>query len=238
MLGTFMTADRKSKKKANSRAVEATSGAKGKRSRTGVREYLPASERRRRIILAAQEVFTRTSLQGARTRQLAKAAQVNPATLFEHFESKEELFTVAVVQPLLEVMQGMQDRAKAYREATSTDEMLALGHATSQLHLEAMAKIYPLLATALFSDPALGKKLYREQIVPLLKVRGEVMRGVVKDGIDPDMLALAAFGAFFAVAMDQAFQGKNDDLSAIARQLSNLLAFGFVPDRLRQNRGQ
>ena len=46
-----------------------------------------------------------------------------------------------------------------------------------------MVQIYPLLATALFSDPKLGKKLYCEQIVPLLKMRGEVMRGVVKDGV-------------------------------------------------------
>jgi AcrR family transcriptional regulator len=201
------------------------------------RAYLPASERRRRIILAAQEVFSRTSLQGARTRELAKAAEVNQATLFEHFASKEDLFAAAVVQPLLEAMQGMRDRAQAYREAASLKEIVVLGQASSHRHLESMAKIYPLLATALFSDPELGKKLYCEQIVPLLKERGDVMRGIVRDGIDPDLLALVAFGMFFAIAMDQTFRGKKDDLSAIAAQLTDLVVFGFVPDRIRNKTG-
>src|SRR6201995_2475929 len=83
------------------------------------RTYLPASERRQRIISAAQKVFAQTSLQGARTRQLAKAAEINQATLFEHFDSKEDLFLAAVVQPLLEAMQGMRERAAAYSKASS-----------------------------------------------------------------------------------------------------------------------
>jgi hypothetical protein len=100
-----------------------------------------------------------------------------------------------------------------------------------------MKDIYPLLATALFSDPSLGKKLYCEQIVPLLRERGEVMRGIVKDSIDPELLALAAFGMFFAVAMDQTFRGKKDDLGVIAGQLTDLVAFGFVRDRVRGKAG-
>ena len=199
----------------------------GKRRRT----YLPASERRRRIISAAQKVFAQTPLQGARTRQLAKAADINQATLFEHFNSKEELFVAAVVQPLLEAMQGMRDRADAYVNAPSAKDLRGLVQASVQRHLESMTKIYPLLATALFSDPALGRKLYCEQIVPLLQEHGEVMRGVVRDEVDPHVLALAAFGIFFAVAMDQSFQGKRRDPSTLAAQLSELVAFGFVRDR-------
>ena len=197
------------------------------------RAYLPAHERRQLIISAAQQVFARTSLQGARTRELAKAAAVNQATLFEHFASKEDLFAAAVVQPLLEAMQGMRDRADVYRKATSLKDVLVIAQSSSQRHLETMTKVYPLLATALFSDPTLGRKLYREQLVPMLKERGEVMRGVVKDSVDPDLLALAAFGMFFAVAMDQTFQDKHDDLAVIAQQLTDLVAYGFVPERQR-----
>lgn len=197
------------------------------------RAYLPAHERRRRIITAAQKVFARSSLQGARTRELAKAAQINQATLFEHFASKEELFHAAVVEPMLEAMQGMRERAKLYTQWAATGETLEIAQGSSRRHLEAMVKIYPLLATALFSDPSLGKRLYVQQIAPLLKERGEVMRGVVKDGVDPDLLALAAFGAFLAVAMDQTFRGKKDDLAALAEQITNLLAFGFLRERQR-----
>jgi hypothetical protein len=33
--------------------------------------------------------------------------------------------------------------------------------------------------------------------------------------------------------MDQTFHGKNDDLSAAAKQLTDLVAFGFVLDHQR-----
>ncbi len=217
------------RKKASARAAAAAAPSAAKKTRA----YLPAHERKRRIISAAQEVFSRTSLQGARTRELAKAAEVNQATLFEHFKSKEDLFAAAVVQPLLEAMQGMRDRAQAYKESVSFEDMLTVAQGSSQRHLETMLKIYPLLATALFSDPALGRKLYREHIVPLLAERGDVMRGVVKDSVDPELLALAAFGMFFAVAMDQSFQGKRDSPELLAKKLTNLVAFGFVKDRAR-----
>ncbi len=208
-------------------AKTSTSTGPSKRRRT----YLPASERRRRIISAAQKVFSQTSLQGARTRQLAKAAEINQATLFEHFDSKEDLFVAAVVQPLLEAMQGMRERADAYNRATSARDFGTLARASVQRHLESMLKIYPLLATALFSDPALGRKLYCEQILPLLKERGEVMRGVTRDGVDPHLLALAAFGIFFAVAMDGSFQNKSHDPATLAGQVFDLVAFGFARER-------
>jgi AcrR family transcriptional regulator len=197
------------------------------------RTYLPAAERRQRIIAAAQKVFARSSLQGARTRELAKAAEINQATLFEHFESKEELFTAAVVEPLLEVMQGMRERAREYEEASNAEELLTKGRASVQKHLETMVEVYPLLAVALFSDPDLGQKLYREQIVPLIKDRAEVMRNIVREEIDPEFLALAQLGVFFAIAMDRAFTGKDDDLADIARQVTNLAVFGFAQDRFR-----
>ena len=221
--------------KARSEAAGETPQAESQRppAKKRRRSYLPAHERRRRIILAAQEVFASSSLKGARTRELAKAAKINQATLFEHFESKEDLFIAAVVQPLLDLMRGARDRARAYEAAASPEDMLALAQVTSQRHLETMAKIYPLLVAALFSDPKLGKKLYCEQIAPLIKERGEAMRRLVKDKIDSELLNLAIFGMFFAVAMDRAFTGKTEDLSEVARQVTDLIAFGFAPQALR-----
>lgn len=218
-----------SKSSAQPRKSDAAKRAVRPRRRT----YLPAAERRQRIIEAAQQVFAQTTLHRARTRQLAQAAEVNQATLFEHFSSKEDLFFAAVVEPLHQAMQGMRERAQGYREANTPQDMLELGGESVHRHLESMIEIYPLLTAALFSDADVGKKLYREQIAPMLKERGVVMRGVVKDDLDPEVLALAAFGAFFAVAMDRAFRGRKTDLHAVATQLTNLLCFGFVPERLR-----
>jgi len=82
------------------------------------RSYLRAPERRAQIIAAAQQVFAQSNLKGARTRDIAKAAKVTQATLFEHFASKEELFEEAVVKPLLDTMRGMTEASTTRRPST------------------------------------------------------------------------------------------------------------------------
>lgn len=195
------------------------------------RKYLRAEERRRQIIQAAQEVFARTNLQGARTRDIAKAAEVNQATLFEHFESKEALFHAAVVEPLIEAMQGMYDRVHAYEAAETDEELFELAEASAKNHVERLIEVFPLLTASLFSDAELGRKLYREQILPLLDQRGEVLESILKDGLEPEFAGLALFGVMFAVAMDQTFRGRSDDPADLARQLVRFTALGFLKAR-------
>jgi AcrR family transcriptional regulator len=195
------------------------------------RAYLPAAERKRLIIEAAQQVFARSKLQGARTRDIAAAAAVNQATLFEHFESKEALFHEAVVEPMIAAMQGMRERARAYEAASTTEEMMALAKVSSQRQVETMTAIFPLMAAALFSDPELGRKLYIEQIAPLLAERGKVIAGLTRDDLDIDVVELAHFGAFFAVAMDQFFRGETRDPAHLAEQITRIASQGFAKDR-------
>jgi AcrR family transcriptional regulator len=220
-----MPADRARRAAATEASEEAGEAAPPRR-----RRYLPAEERRRLIIQAAQEVFARTNLQGARTRDIAKAAEVNQATLFEHFGSKEELFHAAVVEPLIEAMRGMQERMRAYQAAETTDAFLDLARASAQNHLESLIEVFPLMTAALFSDAELGRKLYREEIAPLLKQRGEILDGILRETIDPEFAGLALFGIMFAVAMDQTFKGRADDPAELARQMVQFTALGFLKD--------
>ncbi len=214
---------------------EASSEGKGGQRRR--RAYLPAEERRQQILAAARKVFSQTSLQGARTRDLAKAAGVNQATIYGHFESKEALFAEAVVEPLMEAMRGMHERAGTYRQASSPEELLSLTEASCRRHLESMEEIYPLLASALFADQQTGRELYQQQIAPLFEKRGDAMREVVKPGIPPDFFSLVAFGMFFAVAMHRNFSGDETPLADHAAQLASLAAFGFasIPEKHDNN---
>lgn len=195
------------------------------------RAYLPAAERRQLIIAAAQEVFVRSNLQGARTRDIAAEAAVNQATIFEHFESKEALFMAAVVQPLIDAMRGMHERVEVYEGASSAAEIGKLAESSTRRHLDDMITIFPLLTAALFSDPALGRKLYREHISPLIRARGDVLRSLVKEGIDPKFVGLANFGMLFAVAMDRYFGGGKDNLTELAAQFNRLSTTGFARDK-------
>ena len=211
--------------RSTSAKAESTDVAAAPRQR---RAYLPAHERRRLIIEAAQQVFARSNLQGARTRDIAKAAEVNQATVFEHFESKEALFHEAVVLPLMDAMRGMHARAQAYEAAHSFEEMQAVAQESAQRNLESMTEIFPLLTAALFSDLELGKKLYVDQILPILKQRAEALQGVIKEDLDPDFVELSLFGMLFALAMDQTLRGKRRDPRKTARQITKFAMTGFA----------
>ncbi|HEX8056160.1 MAG TPA: helix-turn-helix domain-containing protein [Novosphingobium sp.] len=201
------------------------------------RAYLPAAERRKSIIAAAQEVFARSNLKGARTRDIAAAASVNQATIFEHFESKEALFQEAVVQPLIDAMRGMQARRETYEAATSPDELASMALDSAKRHIADMIDIFPLFTAALFSDPDLGRELYREHLAPILQQRSEILDGLVRDGLDLEFVGLAIFGMTFAIAMDRHFgeHTKDDDgqadLSEVARQFTRMSTGGFARDR-------
>lgn len=207
--------------------------AKGRKRRT----YLRAPERRRQILQAAKQVFSQSSFHGTRTRDIARAAEVNQATLFEHFESKEAIFQQAVVLPLLEAMHGMRERAEAYGSARSLAELKTLADATTRRHIQVMMEIFPLLTSALFSDLEAGRRLYLEHIVPLLEERGDAIGVMTKESLDPDFIQIASFGMLFALAMDAKFRGGTWDVSEIARQLAILSTTGFVKEFEDPDRG-
>ena len=202
------------------------------------RTYMPAAERRKQIIAAAQEVFARSNLKGARTRDIAKAAEVNQATIFEHFESKEALFQEAVIQPLIDAMRGMHERAETYRQAETPDELADLAYESAQRHVEDMVDVFPLLAAALFSDPELGRQLYREHIAPLNRSRGKILEGLTREGMDLDFVGLANFGLLFAAALDYHFGERKSDLSHVARQFGRMSTGGFARDKEREAIGK
>lgn len=194
------------------------------------RDYRPAAERRVEIVAAAQAEFIRANFAGARTRDIARAAGVNQATLFKHFPTKEDLFDAAVMQPLVAAMQAMHGRIEVYEAAESPAEMGELARDSTIHHLDDMQRILPLLTTALFSDLESGRRVFREQLEPLIRARGEVLRPLAKEGLSSEFLGLASFGMMFAVALQRWFSGRTDDLSAMASQLNQLYTTGFARD--------
>jgi AcrR family transcriptional regulator len=195
------------------------------------RAYRPAAERRSEIIAAAQAEFVRATFAGARTRDIADAAGVNQATLFKHFPTKEALFEEAVMRPLIEAMQGMHGRVEVYETAETPAEMGELAKESTIHHIEDMQRILPLLTTALFSDLESGRRFFQEQLEPLIRQRGEVLRPLGKDGLSPEFLGLASFGMMFAVALQRWFSGRTDDLSATATEFNQLYTGGFAREK-------
>lgn len=192
------------------------------------RVYRRAAERREEIVAAAREAFVRSTYAGARTRDIAEAAGVNQATLFKLFPTKETLFEEAVMKPLFTAMEDMNARMAVYEQARTPAELAEAAEASTARHLADMRRIFPLLATALFSELEQGKRLFRDYLEPLIRQRGAVLQPLVKDGIDPEFVGLASFGMMFAIAMQQQLGGHEDDLGQLARQFNRFSTEGFA----------
>lgn len=126
---------------------------------------IPAGTRRattRRILTAALQVFSREGL-AATTREIARIARVNEATLFRQFESKERLLTAVTAEVVrleaealaridlahFDLRRDLTRLAKAYAEATGKHE----------------AFIRTMMARPV--DPKLSQQVMREVIEPL-----------------------------------------------------------------------
>ena len=116
---------------------------------------LTAGARRRAILAAAKAVFGSTGYHAATTREIAAAAGVSEALLYQHFEGKRQLFE-AVIHAAAE------DLAERLNGAARAPEPLSAAMTAYFDFVEAEADLYRVFfRQALQADPAFGD-LYRE----------------------------------------------------------------------------
>ena len=197
--------------------------------RIAKRRRLPADERRKEILDAARKVFVRDGLQGARTRDIATEAKVNIATLFHYFNSKDELFDAAVLQPL-EAFVDVQVASGSRFPSISQQERETIAIRASQDELRLMLETFPLLMAALFSSRERGSDFYVNKLYPRLLKLGDAGRHAYPAWVksyDFDFLAMSAFAVNFMLAMDAHYRGVELDLEALGGKVSDLLTFRF-----------
>lgn len=191
------------------------------------RTRLAAPERRAVIVAAAREVFMSDGYGGARTRVIAEQAGVTEAVLYRHFASKEELYGVAVLDPLAAGLDELLERSRAAVTAvTPVEERLA---ALQAEWLDGMAALLPLLGVALFSDQETGRSCYRTLVAPFLDAMLATMSdaGLVNGGRDGWTVVRAAFGMNMLLVIDAANRRDRADSSALVAQLTDLYFFGL-----------
>lgn len=146
-------------------ATEGTTATSGAPAEAPRRRRLTAEARKRSILKAARDAFTETGdMNGTTIRVIAQRAGISEGVIYRHFESKDQLFFEAVVEPLAEAV----DALVAATEVVDRDEPL-----TPERQLEAMNDLYrqltatleevlPLLGLVLFGDPRVAKRFYRD----------------------------------------------------------------------------
>jgi AcrR family transcriptional regulator len=147
----------------------------------------PAADTRRRILAVALELFSTRGYAGTSMRDIADTMGLTKASLYYHFESKEQILE-AVTEPIRAEMDRMLDEATG--PAPPTPEQLLT-------RLADMLSRHALLIETVFNDPSSGGRGHlkaREKFRPIV--------GILAGGGGPDCVVRArcALGAvLFAV---------------------------------------
>src|SRR5262245_29418625 len=132
------------------------------------RPRLPAGERREVLLAAARRVFGRSGYHAATTREIAAAAGVSEALLYQHFSSKRELF-IEVIET------AAADLERRVLAARAGADPAAAGLAAYFDFVEQESELYRVFfRQALLQDPAL-QQLWRrlwQRFIGLLRDTG------------------------------------------------------------------
>ena len=211
-----------------------TNGRRGT-SATPVRRRLTAEARKSSILKAARRAFIETGdMNGTTIRVIAEKGGISEGVIYRHFESKDQLFIEAVVEPLSQAV----DDLVAASQVVDRDEPL-----TAQRQLETLEGLYsqlmatleevlPLLGLVLFGDPVVARSFYREHLAVAMDRLADAWR-VVEDryGQDvesPRMSARAVMGIALMLALESHHTPKFDRTTALA-QASEGTMHGFFP---------
>ena len=128
---------------------------------------LSAQARKSSILAAARRAFIDNGdVRGTTTRTIAEYAGISEGVIYRHFESKDQLFLEAVVEPLSEAVDNLVaaseivDRDVRLTEDRQPELLMEL---YTQL-TDALDEMLPLLGLVLFGDPKVAQQFYQERL--------------------------------------------------------------------------
>ena len=172
-------------------------------------------------------------MNGTTIKLIASRSGISEGVIYRHFESKDQLFFEAVVEPL----QKAVDDLVAATELIDRDEPL-----TPERQITSMTGLYkqlvatldevlPLLGLVLFGDPEVADRFYRENFSVAMDRLAEAWR-VVENRYgfpfeSPEISARAVMGMALMMALESRHGKKFNRERAAA--LSNGTIKGFFP---------
>lgn len=197
------------------------------------RRRLPKAERRALILQAAQEVFLNNGVGATRVADIADAAGVNTALMYQHFSSKEELFSEAVVYPLEQLLARTEQQTRKLATGAENIHERTTEEFVREV-LRIMVELGPLFGTVLFGDPEVGRNFYRDRLEPTMSgIVNLIERGLPNwrhNEFDPRRTTVAVFGMCWFTALDASMRGETLDVDAVSTQLTTLIFTGVQRD--------
>jgi AcrR family transcriptional regulator len=208
------------------------------------RRRLTAEARKSSILEAARRAFTETGdMNGTTIRHIADRAGISEGMIYRHFESKDQLFIEAVVEPLTEAI----GKLVAAAEVVDRDVPLSMERQVETMNglyrqlIATLKEILPLLGLVLFGDPKIARRFYREDFAVAMDRLGTAWREVsVSYGVESesyDISARAVMGVALILALESRFNNRFDRDRAVAVASEGTLTGFFAalePERQRR----
>lgn len=183
---------------------------------------LTAEARKKSILQAARRAFTETGdMNGTTVRAIAERGGISEGVIYRHFESKDQLFIEAVVEPLREAV----DKLVAASQVVDRDEPLTPERQVETMNglyrqlISTLDEILPLLGLVLFGDPKVARKFYRENFaVAMDRLAGAWREVEARYGFEtefPEISARAVMGMALILALESHHNTKFDRERAV-----------------------
>jgi AcrR family transcriptional regulator len=199
------------------------------------RRRLTAQARKSSILAAARRAFTETGdMNGTTIKLIAERSGISEGVIYRHFESKDQLFFEAVVEPLKKAVDDLVTATELIdKDEPLTPERQLAGMTGLYKQLVAtLVDVLPLLGLVMFGDPVVARKFYRENFSVAMDRLAEAWREVEnRYGFpfeSPDIAARAVMGMALQLALESKHGKKFDRERAIAL-MSEGTVKGFFP---------
>lgn len=197
---------------------------------------MTAEARRSSILKAARRAFSETGdMNGTTMRTIADRAGISEGVIYRHFESKDQLFYEAVVEPLRDAV----DSLVAATESVDRDEPLTPERQVETLNglyrqlISTLDQVLPLLGLVLFGDPKVAQRFYREHFAAAMDRLGEAWGEVEQRyGVEvesPDISARAVMGMALVLALETHHRKRDFDADRAIAVVSEGTRLGFFP---------
>jgi AcrR family transcriptional regulator len=198
------------------------------------RRRLTAEARKSSILAAARRAFSETGdMNGTTIKLIAARSGISEGVIYRHFESKDQLFFEAVVEPLQKAVDDLVAATELFdRDEPLTPERQVSGLAGLYKQLVAtLEEVLPLLGLVLFGDPEVAERFYRENFSVAMDRLAEAWRMVEdRHGFpfeSPEISARAVMGMALMMALESHHGKKFNRERATA--LSKGTVKGFFP---------
>jgi AcrR family transcriptional regulator len=200
---------------------------------TAARRRMPAAQRKTQIVVAARDMFVRYGYSGTRTRNIAEAAGVTEAVLYQHFPSKEALFNEAIVSVLTKTRSDILMHTRAVAEAALRGDLEETAETEAEL-FDIVNSFLPELGAALYSDPGYGKTFYKEHFLPRMLRMSNANVDSFVEAQDEDAKEMsryiisAIYGMNLGYALHARFGSGSVSKERAVHEISTILAIGIA----------